>query len=323
MNSLLKLYVETIIDNILKGSLSEAYSSNIDDTEYLYRSIGCNEQNLSKTITINDNIVHYQSFEQDDFSSLIEDNLCLSSEDGISTNRGWDINNLPTGIKIDKNFINNLNHICRTLTDNFNIDANLALLYSQNDARHLERNNTFAVARFNAGFLKKNGMDLMYAKSRANKRHVLIISTELNKKIKQKIINLLDNEGKQIDFNKQEDQNNIITFLANLIVEDVKNSTNINNDPAPFYNIQTKQIIPSKSDNIDIVNHSVLTNYFHISFENEKSFNYSVFYDNEFIIHESYSSLNSDILKALVNNSISESFESFLAHKGLLVQLYK
>ena len=229
-----------------------------------------------------------------------------------------------------------MNKIVSELEDS-NIPSCFSQVYYENDVKNLSKKipNTFALARFNVGFLKQHGIKVLRTANNTSNPHVLIVSEKLEKQVSNYIKNNLKDKKSNFDILNTNEQNYVYDFLKNIIYDDIKTYTYV---PLSYNPIDGKVIrktvkVDKSNDMPDIKNHCVFTSIFHRTyFDNHlqtKHLTHSVCYNgSEFIIYKYDSAMDKYIFQALQNPerynvTIIESFRSFLERKGILESLYK
>ena len=335
MRSIFDEYIICLIHDILNNQLNEDSHAKlipVKDDEFVYRNLTIpDDVPLDKTLdlTINNKtiIANYTKIYDDDFKDFLYKNIKAHADDGISARIGKfaDINNL-TAKMIDR-----LNDIVAKLKDK-GIDSSFSQVYYENDVKtfHKKIPNTFALARFNVGFLKQHGIKVLRTDIDASNPHVLIVS----EKLEEQVYNYVENKinGKQSSFNilKTNEQKDVYNFLKNIIYDDIKTSTYV-----PLSYNPKKGVVDRKDiKQLPIMkNHCVFTSIFHRAYLDillqKKHLTHSVCYDGDgFILFEYKSEMDKyifDVLQELYQNKekVTESFRSFLERKGILESLYK
>lgn len=336
MNTLFKEYIIYKVLDILNDRLNEQKQlCPVNDSDFVYRNLTFEEKDFNNQITVNNKYFKQPlklpciKLSEKLFKGFLDKNIALQAEDGISSNVGSQFNQQ----KLDSQLETKLNKIIDQLNDH-NITSNITQMYYQNDVKKYNRYNTFGVARFNVGYLRKKGIEVLRTGDKEKCKHVLIVSKKLDAEVTEYINKRLNGSQENINIGSEQQQLNIYNFLGNSILNDIKYSQNINNSYSLFFNAETGNIINHKKNDdekeleiTDLDNHCVFTNFFHRGyFANDSKnnrFNHTVYYNGtEFIIYKYDPQIDDHILYALQNN-LTESFKTFLEHKGLLQQLYR
>lgn len=337
MNSIFKEYIICMFHDILNGfnlNEEEQHLKLIPNEAFVYRNITLDDkikfnENIDVNLTQDPNITNNMNskhikvecvkFNDERFKKFLLNNVSLQAEDGISANQGISNTN-----NINFELEQRLNEFIKELNSK-GIKAEFAQLYYQNDVKKFSNSKTFAVARFNVGFLRECEIEVLCARSKNNKNHVLVVSKELHDYVRDHLIKIANHERSEINILDEPKQKDVYKTLSNYIFDDIKFSSNVNNFYSLFYNVETNEIIKSHNDITydDLYKHCVFTNFFqrgYIVGNNEKkNFNYSVYYNGiEFIIYKYDHQLDDFIVYNLNNNKVTESFRSFLFHKGIL-----
>ena len=330
-------YFICLVHDILNDQLNEDNTSQlipVEDTEFVYRNLTIPRRTTfdkKLNIVVDGETVNlsYISFNHDDFKNFLENNIKLQAFDGISANIGRIVNvdNLTAEIG------SRLSKIVSDLEDS-NIPSSFSQVYYENDVKNLSKKipNTFALARFNVGFLKQHGIKVLRTANNTSNPHVLIVSEKLEKQVSNYIKNNLKDKKSNFDILNTNEQNYIYDFLKNIIYDDIKTYTYV---PLSYNPIDGKVIRKNVKikDMEDMGKHCVFTSIFHRTFFDNhlqtKHLTHSVCYNgSEFIIYRYDSAMDEYIFKALQNPdrynvTIIESFRSFLERKGILESLYK
>lgn len=330
-------YFICLVHDILNDQLNEDNTSQlipVEDTEFVYRNLTIpRETTFDKklNIVVDGETVNlsYISFDHDDFKKFLEDNIKLQAFDGISANIGK-----SAGMKnLTAEIGSRLTDIITELEKN-NIPSSFTQVYYENDIKNLSKKipNTFALARFNVGFLKQHGIKVLRTANNTSNSHVLIVSEKLEKQVSNYVKNKINGKQLRINILNTNEQNYIYDFLKNIIYDDIKTYTYI---PLSYNPIDGKVIRKNVKikDMEDMEKHCVFSSIFHRTyFDNHlqtKHLTHSVCYNgSEFIIYRYDSAMDKYIFKALQNPdrynvTIIESFRSFLERKGILESLYK
>ena len=328
-------YFICLVHDILNDQLNEDNESQlvpVEDTEFVYRNLTIPiGTNFDKSLTIDVDGKHvdlsYISFNHDKFNKFLTKNIRSQAFDGISANIGKvvDVKNLTA------NMNDRLNGIVTKLKDK-GIDSSFSQVYYENDVKNLSKKipNTFALARFNVGFLKQHGIKVLRTANNTSNPHVVIVSEKLEEQVSNYVKNKIN--GKQSEFNilDTNEQNDVYNFLKNIIYDDIKTSTYV-----PVSYNPKKGVVDRKDiKQLPIMkNHCVFTSIFHRAYLDillqKKHLTHSVCYDGDgFIIFEYKSEMDKyifDVLQELYQNKgkVTESFRSFLERKGILESLYK
>ena len=328
-------YFICLVHDILNDQLNEDNTSQlipVEDTEFVYRNLSI--PNIVKlkeplNLVIDDKQItsFYRRINNRKFKSFLYENIKSQANDGISANIGKsaDMENLTA------NMNDRLNGIVAKLKDK-GIDSSFSQVYYENDVKtfHNKIKNTFALARFNVGFLKQHGIKVLRTANNTSNPHVVIVSEKLEEQVSNYVKNKIN--GKQSEFNilDTNEQNDVYNFLKNIIYDDIKTSTYV-----PLsYNPKKGGIDRKDIDQLPIMkNHCVFTSIFHRAYLDDllqkKHLTHSVCYDGDgFIIFEYKSEMDKyifDVLQKLYQNKekVTESFRSFLERKGILESLYK
>lgn len=226
-----------------------------------------------------------------------------------------------------------MNKIVSELEDS-NIPSCFSQVYYENDVKNLFKKipNTFALARFNVGFLKQHGIKVLRTANNTSNPHVLIVSEKLEEQVSNYIKNNLKDKKSKFDILNTNEQNYVYDFLKNIIYDDIKTSTYV---PLSYNPIDGKVIRKNvkTNDMQDMEKHCIFSSIFHRTYFDKfiqtKHLTHSVCYNgSEFIIYRYDSAMDEYIFKALQNPdrynvTIIESFRSFLERKGILESLYK
>ena len=330
-------YFICLVHDILNDQLNEDNASQlvpVEDTEFVYRNltipIGTTfDKSLNIVVDGKHVDLSYISFNHDKFNKFLTKNIRSQAFDGISANIGRIVNvdNLTAEIG------SRLSKIVSDLEDS-NIPSCFSQVYYENDVKNLSKKipNTFALARFNVGFLKQHGIKVLRTANNTSNPHVLIVSEKLEKQVSNYIKNKINGNYSNIDILDTNEQNDVYNFLKNIIYDDIKTYTYV---PLSYNPIDGKVIRKNvKIKNMeDMEKHCVFTSIFHRTyFDNHlqtKHLTHSVCYDgSEFIIYRYDSAMDKYIFKALKEPkkygvTIIESFRSFLERKGILESLYK
>lgn len=326
--------VHDILDNYLNED-SNAKLVPVKDTEFVYRNLtiphGTDfDKNLNIDVDGENVDLSYISFNHDKFKDFLEDNIKLQAFDGISANTGRffvNVKNFTTEIGI------RLSKIVSELEDS-NIPSSFSQVYYENDVKNLSKKipKTFALARFNVGFLKQHGIKVLRTSNNTSNPHVLIVSEKLEEQVSNYIKNNLKGKKSKFDILDTNEQNYVYDFLKNIIYDDIKTSTYV---PLSYNPIDGKIIRKNVKikDMQDMEKHCVFSSIFHRTYFDKfiqtKHLTHSVCYNgSEFIIYKYDSAMDKYIFQALQNPdrynvTIIESFRSFLERKGILESLYK
>ena len=330
-------YFICLVHDILGNHLNEDNNAQlvpVDDNEFVYRNLAIPRRTtFDKSLNIVVDGEHvdlsYISFNHDNFKDFLKNNIKSQANDGISANIGRIVNvdNLTAEIG------SRLSKIVSELEDS-NIPSCFTQVYYENDVKNLFKKipNTFALARFNVGFLKQHGIKVLRTANNTSKPHVLILSEKLEEQVSNYIKNNLKDKKSNFDILNTNEQNYVYDFLKNIIYDDIKTSTYV---PLSYNPIDGKVIRKNvkTNDMQDMEKHCVFSSIFHRTFFDShlqtKHLTHSVCYDGkEFIIYRYDSAMDKYIFKALQNPerynvTIIESFRSFLERKGILESLYK
>ena len=334
-------YFICLVHDILNDQLNEDNASQlvpVEDTEFVYRNltipIGTTfDKSLNIVVDGKHVDLSYISFNHDKFNKFLTKNIRSQAFDGISANIGRIVNvdNLTAEIG------SRLSKIVSDLEDS-NIPSSFSQVYYENDVKNLSKKipNTFALARFNVGFLKQHGIKVLRTAIDASNPHVLIVSEKLEKQVSNYIKNKINGNYSNIDILDTNEQNDVYNFLKNIIYDDIKTSTYVPLSYNPIDGkVIRKQAKADKPKDImqDMEKHCVFSSIFHRTFFDShlqtKHLTHSVCYDgSEFIIYRYDSAMDKYIFKALKEPkkygvTIIESFRSFLERKGILESLYK
>ena len=334
-------YLMCLIHDILNNQLNEdshAQLIQVADDEFVYRNLtipNVDILNQKMELTINNKFLNisYARINDKKFKEFLEDNIKLQAFDGISANIGKvvDVKNLTAEIG------SRLNKIVSELED-YNIPSSFSQVYYENDVKNLSKKipNTFALARFNVGFLKQNGIKVLRTANNTSNPHVLIVSEKLEEQVSNYIKNNLKDKKSNFDILNTNEQNYVYDFLKNIIYDDIKTSTYVPLSYNPIDGkIIRKQANADKAKDImqDMEKHCVFSSIFHRTYFDKfiqtKHLTHSVCYDGkEFIIYRYDSAMDKYIFKALRKlyqnkEKVTESFRSFLERKGILEALYK
>lgn len=328
-------YLMCLIHDILNNQLNEDSHSQliqVADDEFVYRNLtipNVDVLNQNMELTINNKFLNisYTKINDKKFKKFLEDNIKLQAFDGISANIGKfaKIENLTAKMN------DRLNDIVTKLKVN-GIISSFSQVYYENDVKNLSKKipNTFALARFNVGFLKQHGIKVLRTAIDASKPHVLIVSEKLEKQISNYVKNKINGKYSPIDILDTNEQNDVYNFLKNIIYDDIKTSTYVPLSYNPKKGVVDRKDI-DKLPNME--NHCVFTSIFHRAYLDDllqkKHLTHSVCYDGDcFILFEYKSEMDKyifDVLQELYQNKgkVTESFRSFLERKGILESLYK
>ena len=328
-------YFLCLVHDILNDQLNEDNTSQlipVDDSEFVYRNLSIPngiklKEPLNLVIDGKQITSFYRRINNRKFKSFLYENIKSQANDGISANIGK-----SAGMEnLTANMNDRLNGIVTKLKDK-GIDSSFSQVYYENDVKtfHNKIKNTFALARFNVGFLKQHGIKVLRTANNTSNPHVVIVSEKLEEQVSNYVKNKLN--GKQSGFNilDTNEQNDVYNFLKNIIYDDIKTSTYV-----PLSYNPKKGVVDRKDiDQLPIMkNHCVFTSIFHRAYLDillqKKHLTHSVCYDGDgFIIFEYKSAMDdyiSDVLQELYQNKgkVTESFRSFLERKGILESLYK
>ena len=185
-------YLMCLIHDILNNQLNEDSHSQliqVSDDEFVYRNLtipNVDVLNQNMELMINNKFLNisYTKINDKKFKKFLEDNIKLQAFDGISANIGKfaKIENLTAKMN------DRLNDIVTKLKVN-GIISSFSQVYYENDVKNLSKKipNTFALARFNVGFLKQHGIKVLRTAIDASKPHVLIVSEKLEKQISKEL----------------------------------------------------------------------------------------------------------------------------------------
>ena len=305
-------YFICLVHDILNDQLNEDNESQlvpVEDTEFVYRNltipIGTNfDKSLNIVVDGKHVDLSYISFNHDKFNKFLTKNIRSQAFDGISANIGKsaDMKNLTAEIGI------RLNKIVSELEDS-NIPSCFSQVYYENDVKNLSKKipNTFALARFNVGFLKQNGIKVLRTANNTSNPHVLIVSEKLEKQVSNYIKNNLKDKKSNFDILNTNEQNYVYDFLKNIIYDDIKTSTYVPLSYNPIDGkIIRKQANADKAKDImqDMEKHCVFSSIFHRTYFDKfiqtKHLTHSVCYDGkEFIIYRYDSAMDKYIFQAL------------------------
>ena len=328
-------YFLCLVHDILNDQLNEDNTSQlipVDDSEFVYRNLSIPngiklKEPLNLVIDGKQITSFYRRINNRKFKSFLYENIKSQANDGISANIGK-----SAGMEnLTANMNDRLNGIVTKLKDK-GIDSSFSQVYYENDVKtfHNKIKNTFALARFNVGFLKQHGIKVLRTANNTSNPHVVIVSEKLEEQVSNYVKNKLN--GKQSGFNilDTNEQNDVYNFLKNIIYDDIKTSTYV-----PLSYNPKKGVVDRKDiEQLPIMkNHCVFTSIFHRAYLDillqKKHLTHSVCYDGDgFIIFEYKSAMDdyiSDVLQELYQNKgkVTESFRSFLERKGILETLYK
>ena len=328
-------YFLCLVHDILNDQLNEDNTSQlipVDDSEFVYRNLSIPngiklKEPLNLVIDGKQITSFYRRINNRKFKSFLYENIKSQANDGISANIGK-----SAGMEnLTANMNDRLNGIVTKLKDK-GIDSSFSQVYYENDVKtfHNKIKNTFALARFNVGFLKDHGIKVLRTANNTSNPHVVIVSEKLEEQVSNYVKNKLN--GKQSGFNilDTNEQNDVYNFLKNIIYDDIKTSTYV-----PLSYNPKKGVVDRKDiEQLPIMkNHCVFTSIFHRAYLDillqKKHLTHSVCYDGDgFIIFEYKSAMDdyiSDVLQELYQNKgkVTESFRSFLERKGILESLYK
>lgn len=328
-------YFLCLVHDILNDQLNEDNTSQlipVDDSEFVYRNLSIPngiklKEPLNLVIDGKQITSFYRRINNRKFKSFLYENIKSQANDGISANIGK-----SAGMEnLTANMNDRLNGIVTKLKDK-GIDSSFSQVYYENDVKtfHNKIKNTFALARFNVGFLKQHGIKVLRTANNTSNPHVVIVSEKLEEQVSNYVKNKIN--GKQSGFNilDTNEQNDVYNFLKNIIYDDIKTSTYV-----PLSYNPKKGVVDRKDiEQLPIMkNHCVFTSIFHRAYLDillqKKHLTHSVCYDGDgFIIFEYKSAMDdyiSDVLQELYQNKgkVTESFRSFLERKGILESLYK
>ena len=305
-------YFICLVHDILNDQLNEDNESQlvpVEDTEFVYRNltipIGTNfDKSLNIVVDGKHVDLSYISFNHDKFNKFLTKNIRSQAFDGISANIGKvvDVKNLTAEIG------SRLNKIVSELED-YNIPSSFSQVYYENDVKNLSKKipNTFALARFNVGFLKQNGIKVLRTANNTSNPHVLIVSEKLEEQVSNYIKNNLKDKKSNFDILNTNEQNYVYDFLKNIIYDDIKTSTYVPLSYNPIDGkIIRKQANADKAKDImqDMEKHCVFSSIFHRTYFDKfiqtKHLTHSVCYDGkEFIIYRYDSAMDKYIFQAL------------------------
>ena len=333
-------YFICLVHDILNDQLNEDNTSQlipVEDTEFVYRNLSIPnivklKEPLNLVIDGKQITSFYRRINNRKFKSFLYENIKSQANDGISANIGK-----SAGMEnLTANMNDRLNGIVTKLKDK-GIDSSFSQVYYENDVKtfHNKIKNTFALARFNVGFLKQHGIKVLRTANNTSNPHVVIVSEKLEEQVSNYVKNKIN--GKQSEFNilDTNEQNYVYDFLKNIIYDDIKTSTYV---PLSYNPIDGKVIrkevkVDKSNDMPDMKNHCVFSSIFHRTFFDNhlqtKHLTHSVCYNgSEFIIYRYDSAMDKYIFKALRKlyqnkEKVTESFRSFLERKGILESLYK
>ena len=328
-------YFLCLVHDILNDQLNEDNTSQlipVDDSEFVYRNLSIPngiklKEPLNLVIDGKQITSFYRRINNRKFKSFLYENIKSQANDGISANIGK-----SAGMEnLTANMNDRLNGIVTKLKDK-GIDSSFSQVYYENDVKtfHNKIKNTFALARFNVGFLKQHGIKVLRTANNTSNPHVLIVSEKLEKQVSNYIKNKINGNYSNIDILDTNEQNDVYNFLKNIIYDDIKTSTYV-----PLSYNPKKGVVDRKDiEQLPIMkNHCVFTSIFHRAYLDillqKKHLTHSVCYDGDgFIIFEYKSAMDdyiSDVLQELYQNKgkVTESFRSFLERKGILESLYK
>ena len=328
-------YFLCLVHDILNDQLNEDNTSQlipVDDSEFVYRNLSIPngiklKEPLNLVIDGKQITSFYRRINNRKFKSFLYENIKSQANDGISANIGK-----SAGMEnLTANMNDRLNGIVTKLKDK-GIDSSFSQVYYENDVKtfHNKIKNTFALARFNVGFLKQHGIKVLRTANNTSNPHVVIVSEKLEEQVSNYVKNKLN--GKQSGFNilDTNEQNDVYNFLKNIIYDDIKTSTYVPLSYNPKKGVVDRKDIEQLPN---MENHCVFTSIFHRAYLDillqKKHLTHSVCYDGDgFIIFEYKSAMDdyiSDVLQELYQNKgkVTESFRSFLERKGILESLYK
>ena len=328
-------YFLCLVHDILNDQLNEDNTSQlipVDDSEFVYRNLSIPngiklKEPLNLVIDGKQITSFYRRINNRKFKSFLYENIKSQANDGISANIGK-----SAGMEnLTANMNDRLNGIVTKLKDK-GIDSSFSQVYYENDVKtfHNKIKNTFALARFNVGFLKDHGIKVLRTANNTSNPHVVIVSEKLEEQVSNYVKNKLN--GKQSGFNilDTNEQNDVYNFLKNIIYDDIKTSTYVPLSYNPKKGVVDRKDIEQLPN---MENHCVFTSIFHRAYLDillqKKHLTHSVCYDGDgFIIFEYKSAMDdyiSDVLQELYQNKgkVTESFRSFLEQKGILESLYK
>lgn len=328
-------YFLCLVHDILNDQLNEDNTSQlipVDDSEFVYRNLSIPngiklKEPLNLVIDGKQITTFYKRINNRKFKSFLYENIKSQANDGISANIGK-----SAGMEnLTANMNDRLNGIVTKLKDK-GIDSSFSQVYYENDVKtfHNKIKNTFALARFNVGFLKDHGIKVLRTANNTSNPHVVIVSEKLEEQVSNYVKNKLN--GKQSGFNilDTNEQNDVYNFLKNIIYDDIKTSTYVPLSYNPKKGVVDRKDIEQLPN---MENHCVFTSIFHRAYLDillqKKHLTHSVCYDGDgFIIFEYKSAMDdyiSDVLQELYQNKgkVTESFRSFLERKGILESLYK
>ena len=328
-------YFLCLVHDILNDQLNEDNTSQlipVDDSEFVYRNLSIPngiklKEPLNLVIDGKQITSFYRRINNRKFKSFLYENIKSQANDGISANIGK-----SAGMEnLTANMNDRLNGIVTKLKDK-GIDSSFSQVYYENDVKtfHNKIKNTFALARFNVGFLKQHGIKVLRTANNTSNPHVVIVSEKLEEQVSNYVKNKIN--GKQSGFNilDTNEQNDVYNFLKNIIYDDIKTSTYVPLSYNPKKGVVDRKDIEQLPN---MENHCVFTSIFHRAYLDillqKKHLTHSVCYDGDgFIIFEYKSEMDdyiSDVLQELYKNKgkVTESFRSFLERKGILESLYK
>ena len=328
-------YFLCLVHDILNDQLNEDNTSQlipVDDSEFVYRNLSIPngiklKEPLNLVIDGKQITSFYRRINNRKFKSFLYENIKSQANDGISANIGK-----SAGMEnLTANMNDRLNGIVTKLKDK-GIDSSFSQVYYENDVKtfHNKIKNTFALARFNVGFLKQHGIKVLRTANNTSNPHVVIVSEKLEEQVSNYVKNKIN--GKQSRFNilDTNEQNDVYNFLKNIIYDDIKTSTYV-----PLSYNPKKGVVDRKDiKQLPIMeNHCVFTSIFHRAYLDDllqkKHLTHSVCYDGDGFILFEYDSMMDDyifdVLQKLYQNKekVTESFRSFLERKGILESLYK
>ena len=328
-------YFLCLVHDILNDQLNEDNTSQlipVDDSEFVYRNLSIPngiklKEPLNLVIDGKQITSFYRRINNRKFKSFLYENIKSQANDGISANIGK-----SAGMEnLTANMNDRLNGIVTKLKDK-GIDSSFSQVYYENDVKtfHNKIKNTFALARFNVGFLKQHGIKVLRTANNTSNPHVLIVSEKLEKQVSNYIKNKINGNYSNIDILDTNEQNDVYNFLKNIIYDDIKTSTYVPLSYNPKKGVVDRKDIEQLPN---MENHCVFTSIFHRAYLDillqKKHLTHSVCYDGDgFIIFEYKSAMDdyiSDVLQELYQNKgkVTESFRSFLEQKGILESLYK
>ena len=220
-------YFLCLVHDILNDQLNEDNTSQlipVDDSEFVYRNLSIPngiklKEPLNLVIDGKQITSFYRRINNRKFKSFLYENIKSQANDGISANIGK-----SAGMEnLTANMNDRLNGIVTKLKDK-GIDSSFSQVYYENDVKtfHNKIKNTFALARFNVGFLKQHGIKVLRTANNTSNPHVVIVSEKLEEQVSNYVKNKLN--GKQSGFNilDTNEQNDVYNFLKNIIYDDIK-----------------------------------------------------------------------------------------------------